>query len=474
MNVYMRLYSALKEWSVFQEVLLDRRVNIQSVQGPPPLGLAKNSFGTFISQMIAQSLQFVLGVMTARLLGAEGKGLFHILIIWLGIYTALGSLGLGQASIYFIGKDRKCLPMALSNLLVTTVVISVVLGTAGWFVLQSGQKNIYFQFPLWIWAVVAILIPIHLLQSSLMQVLSAMLRIREINTVEVIRVTIQLLLFLLFVGVIGADLKGAFVAYAVSTFFAAAGFFLLVLYYGERPGWPDWSLMTASLRYGIKAYLFNLLRLLNVRLDALLVAALAVRGVQAAGVYSVATNLAELLLFIPTSIRLSLFPMVSAGSTEEANRLTTAACRHTIFLTTILAVALGGVGALAVRPIYGQAFTSAVIPLLILLPGIVMLSQATILYGDLLGRGQPQATLISIVISLIVTLVLDLILIPKYGIIGAALASSTAYTIEFLVAGVFFVRNSGVTWRQILIFQRSDLRCYLDILPKIQKMVVST
>jgi stage V sporulation protein B len=438
------------------------------------VSLAKNSLETFISQITGQILQFVLGIMTARFIGPEGKGLLHILIIWLGIYTALGSLGLGQASIFFISKDRNCLPMAFSNLILTTVVASVLLAPAGWFFLQYEEPDIYARFPLWIWAVIAFLIPIHLLQSLLMQVLSAILRIKEINIVGLTTVTVQLLLFLLFVAIMGTDFKGAFLAYAFSASFAAASFFLLVWHYGNRPKWPDWTLMTASLRYGLKAYLFNLLRLLNLRLDALLVAGLVASGIQAAGVYSVATSIAELLLFIPTSIRLSLFPMISAEGTEEANRLTSAACRHTIFLTTILALGLSALGTFALHQLYGQAFGSAVIPLLVLLPGVIMLSQAVILYGDLLGRGQPQATVISVLISLMVTVVLDFILIPKYGITGAALASSSAYTIEFIIAGAFFVRHSGVPWRQILILQKSDLRCYLDILPKLHKIVVPT
>jgi len=307
-----------------------------------------------------------------------------------------------------------------------------------------------------------------------MQILSAILRIREINVVEIARVAVQLLLFVLFVFAMGMGLVGAFLAYTFAAFFGAGTFFLLVVYYGSWPKWPDWRLLVTFLRYGMKAYLTNLLGLLSLRLDAILVATLAIAGIHAAGIYSVATNLAELLLFIPVSIRLTLFPMVAASSAVEANKLTPAACRHTLLLTCISALSLGTMGRYAIQEIYGDAFAGAVGPLLLLLPGIVALSQTILLYGDLLGRGQPQATLVSGFVSLIATVALDYFLIPKYGIMGAALASSSAYTIEFFVAGMFFVHNSGVQWRDILIFQRSDFRCYLDILPKIQKAVMSS
>jgi O-antigen/teichoic acid export membrane protein len=432
------------------------------------LSLAKNSLETFISQITGQIIQFVLGVITARFLGPEGKGFIHLLIVWLGIYTALGSLGLGQASIYFIGKDRKCLPIVLGNLLVVTAVISVFLGTAGWLFLQYGRPDLYAQFPIWIWAIVAFLVPIHLLQSLLMQLLSAMLRIRAINIVEVTRVIVQLLLFILLVFTMGNNLEGAFLAYTIAAFFAATTYVLLVTYYGQRPKRPDWRLLVAFLRYGIKPYLSSLLGLLSLRLDAMLVASLALNGIHAAGVYSVATNLAELLLFIPVSIRLTLFPMVAAGSSAEANKLTPLACRHTVLLTCFLALVLGTAGPYAIRQIYGGAFADASMPLLILLPGVITFSQAVILYGDLNGRGKPEAAVVSTLASLLLTVILDCLLIPKYGIIGAAVASSCAYTMEFIVAGSFFVYHSQSSWRQLFTFQRADLAYYLRFSPKIR------
>ena len=408
--------------------------------------------------------------MTARLLGPEGKGLIYLLIVWFSLSTELGSVGLGDASIYFIGRNRKKLPVVFGTLLIAVATISILLVSGGWLFLQYRGATIYDQFPLWVWVIIALLVPIHLLEMFLMQMLSAILRIREINIVDVTRVTIYLLLFIFLVIIMGWGFNGAFLAYALSTCSATMAFLLLLLYYGGRPKWPDWALLLASLRYGLKAYFASLLGLLTLRLDALLIASLAVNGVQAAGVYSVATSLAEFLLFIPTSIRLSLFPMVSGRNTAEANLLTSAACRHTLLLTIILALILGTLGPLVIARLYGERFASALIPLLILLPGVMMLAQSVIFFGDLNGRGKPATASISTLLSLTVTVILDLILIPSYGIIGAALASSIAYTIQLVIAVSFFIHYSKLSWRRLFIFQRSDMAWYLSILPTLRKM----
>src|SRR5206468_9360361 len=93
-------------------------------------------------------------------------------------------------------------------------------------------------------------------------------------------------------------------------------------------------------------------------------------------------------------------------------------------------------------------------------PGIALSSQSVILYGDLNGRGKPGVSTISTLVSLVGTVVLDLILIPSSGIIGAAVASTCAYTIEFFVVVWFFLRHTGLTWKDMFLLRKSDLHYY--------------
>jgi O-antigen/teichoic acid export membrane protein len=430
------------------------------------VGLAKNSIGTFISKSAIYVLRFPIGILVARFLGPEGKGLLYLLLTSITICVSLGNLGLGPASTYFIGKDRMRLPAVVGNLLAVASVIWLVAMIAAWVFFQYVRPDLYSRLPLWIWIVVIFLIPSHFLSSSLMQVLMGILRIKEINFVEVTAITIQLLLLIPLMVILDMGITGAFLAYAVSNILATCSFFVLVLHYGGWPTKPDSALLGASLRYGIKSYLSNLMRFLNLRLDAFMVATLAMSGAHATGIYSVSVGLAELIFFIPTSIRRSLFPMVAAQGTTVANRLTAAACRHTIFLTGICALVLATLGPFIIYYLYGKRFVGAMVPLLILLPGVVMLSQARIFYSDLNGRGKPEATAISALLSLIVTVILDFVLIPRFGIVGAALASTCAYTTEFFVAGLFFIHNSGTLWREMLIIRRSDLSYYFKMLPR--------
>ena len=91
-------------------------------------------------------------------------------------------------------------------------------------------------------------------------------------------------------------------------------------------------------------------------------------------------------------------------------------------------------GPLLIRIIYTDAFMDAYLPMLALLPGVVLLGSTRVLTNDIAGRGYPQYNSISSAVALILTVALDFLLIPRFGIMGAALASTASYTMTALIA----------------------------------------
>lgn len=430
------------------------------------MGLAKKSFATFLSKGLVFLVGFPTGILVARFLGPEGKGLIYLIFTTVTLSAWLGNLGLGHAAIYFIGKDRSCLPAMVGNILVVAGAVSTLLIGAGWLFLWYARPELLYHIPLWMWISVALLAPLHLLRELMIQVLSAMLRIKAINLIEVTLVSTHLLLLIGFVGLWEQGVAGAFWARAGADIIAASTCVVLVLRACERPVKPDWTLLRTAMRFGAKSYLFMLTRLLNLRIDTLMLTSFAAGGVKAVGLYSVATSLAEFILIIPDSIRLSLFPMVAGNSAAGANQLTSMSCRHTMMLTLLAAWGYVALGPMVISHVYGVAFTEAVPPLFILLPGVILLAQTNLWYSDLPGRGKPEVAAYSALIALAATILLNLALIPSYGVAGAAIASSCAYTLEFAVAGSLLIRHTGMSWRELVMFRRTDLRHYALMLSR--------
>lgn len=78
--------------------------------------------------------------------------------------------------------------------------------------------------------------------------------------------------------------------------------------------------------------------------------------------------------------------------------------------------------------------------------------------NDLSGRGYPTAKSYTAGVAVVLTLVLDTLLIPGWGIAGAALASSIAYTAALVAALWIYCRVTSYHVREILVPDLSDLR----------------
>ena len=87
----------------------------------------------------------------------------------------------------------------------------------------------------------------------------------------------------------------------------------------------------------------------------------------------------------------------------------------------------------------------------VLLPGVFGFGLVKILTGYLHGRGKPHYGSIITICSLVLTLFFDLILIPRYAVVGAALATTLAYSFSLILTIYFFTKESGLKLKMFLI-----------------------
>ena len=108
----------------------------------------------------------------------------------------------------------------------------------------------------------------------------------------------------------------------------------------------------------------------------------------------------------------------------------------------ILAISIAGAiglalfGKLAIAIIFSNAFLDAYLPLLVLLPGVVLLGGGKVLTNDIAGRGYPHYNSIISGVSLVVTIILDLVFIPTMGVVGAGACIDLILCLDFLCVGL--------------------------------------
>ena len=188
---------------------------------------------------------------------------------------------------------------------------------------------------------------------------------------------------------------------------------------------PSGPLARSVLGYGARAQLGNLLWLVNLRLDLLMLGALA--GPATLGVYAVASKSAELMRLPATAANYVLYPRFARlnppAAAVEVRTLLPRACGLTIAAAPVLAAA----SAVGLPLLFGAEFRAAVLPACVLLVGLAVEGAAAVSTAYLCGIGRPGANSAGMALGVVVTIALDVALIPRHGALGAATASSVAY-----------------------------------------------
>jgi stage V sporulation protein B len=423
--------------------------------------IVRRSALTFGVQLLQLAATVAVTILVTRVTGAQGKGMYTLVALVVSLSTLACGLGISWASIYHIGRGTYPLARAAGTIVTSSLMSGLVAVSVLGLAFVLFRRSYFHDLNGTQIAIAIAITPVTQLTTGFGSILLGLNRVVQYAFVSLLQVltTLMLQVGLAVAGRLTATTAleawagGAAVALLLAGSLVAARASL-------RPRF-DPQIFRSYLSYGIKGYIANVMTLLNYRLDSLIVNGLL--GVAQLGVYSIAVALAELLWYVANSISLVMFPHVSGLAREEANRVTPVVARNTLLLTLIGAIGMFIVGHWLILIILGPAMLPAVLPLWLLLPGIVTLSAGKVIASYLSGIGRPiYATYIS-AMTVILTVILDVVLIPRYGIAGAAVASSIVYTLASALSVWMFVRESGSSWGKTLIVQREDIGRYRHV-----------
>jgi O-antigen/teichoic acid export membrane protein len=183
------------------------------------------------------------------------------------------------------------------------------------------------------------------------------------------------------------------------------------------------------------------------------------KGTVEAGIYSIATVLAEMLWQAVVAAAQVNLPSASAAYGRGERPLTVMlASRVAGALTLGAALLLAAVAPVIIPIVFSPAFGPAVLPLRILLVGTGVFGLCLLLTADLLARGHPHMSAIASGITLAITVPLCLMLVPRYGAAGAASATCVAYLVSTLTLVIVHGRMTGEHVSTLLMTTSGDVR----------------
>lgn len=423
----------------------------------------------FFTQVVNRLLAFVTIIIIARGLGPEGRGDYALFVLSATFAAALSTAGVGLGTIYYVGKGRHDIRVLLGN----SHFLVLVMGALGAAVLAGiglGLEPKAFvegrSFWLYAFAFPAVLEFVLVTAILVGSERFLPLNLSLVSQALTLLIGATILWFGGWMSIFSVLSVWVF-SYAVGAVLAlaAVGFGQLSL---RRTMRPDLPVLREQIRFGLPGQAGNALTRLNYRLDQYVVRAFRSRA--DVGFYAVATGLAEAVWWIANSVSMALMPRLTRMDSERAAEVTPIACRNTLLLSLATAGGLAAAAPVAVELLFGKDFGPAVQPIFWLLPGIVALSGTKVLASYFFS--QARLTLMSVIalISLSATVAFDLLLIPEFGISGAAAASSIAYSVSFVVALHFYRQISGNSAWSCVFPKAADLKLYVDLAKRLRSL----
>lgn len=380
--------------------------------------------GTAGVNMGSTLLTSIGGILLARSLGANDRGEFVAVLQWPATLGSLASLGITQSTCFWISRRRDegaaITAIAARAAVLTGVVVAVLgLGLAP----VIGRTDTATALLRIVFALSPVFVVGGVWISSLQAVdIATWNRARAFQPVTYFSAVLGLSVFQ------RLTLTTATLAFCCSLLVQAA--FARhqsrrnVI--GREPS-PPGTLRTLY-RYGVRVWASAVPQAINVRVDQLALSVMPAVASSQLGVYAVAASLSWLALPAATAFGAVAFPAVAASTDEGTIRRIE---RLSLLGSAAAAAAALGVACVAapfaIPLLFGSDFQGAVTVLWLLAPGTVFLAMNRVLADLLQGRGRPLLTSVGEGSAAVLTVVMLFVLIPRFGIRGAAAASSVAY-----------------------------------------------
>ena len=192
-----------------------------------------------------------------------------------------------------------------------------------------------------------------------------------------------------------------------------------------------------------------LISLLNYRVGLFVVER--VLGLAATGIYSIAVVVAELLWFVSSSLTQAVYGRIGTPDRAAAAATTVRAVQLSLLALLLTAPLVWLIAAWLLPRLLGPAYAGSLWPLALLLPGVLVFGGASALSAYFTNHGgQPQVPARVAALSLAVNGSLCVLLVPRLGMAGAALAASVSYAASVAVLGVLFTRHAGLPLTALL------------------------
>ena len=407
-------------------------------------GLVRAGILTYLFSGATLVANLVTGVITARALGPDGRGVTVALLTLTQLIGFVFAAGATQSLSYFVARRPEDAPRLLTTwslMLLPLAALGIVIGQLLLPVLfEEGSEAL----TVGRWFVFAIVLVIGAeLYCGLL------LGLHDFFVYNALRLAQPLLTAIAFIVLWPLDaltVESALIATSLATIGSlVVGFGRAVTRAGV--GAPDLRLGARSLWYGIRGQGSSVATNLTARLDVAMLPGYVSNA--SVGIYSVATNVSLIVYALANTFSGLVLP-AAAREPERASLKVIGSLWAVLLIAGAMAVILAALAEPLLGLVYGEDFEAAARSLRLLLPGAVLFACSSILTAGIYAAGYPFTATLTQLLGMAATVIGLVAFLPSGGITAAALVSSASYALIFVASLVAYKKLASVAWSHLL------------------------
>ena len=379
------------------------------------------------------------------MLGASGQGELALYTNFILLSSLLLGAGLPVGIVHFIAA-RKIEQKQVLSILLTVLLIGFALLLLALSILQQTAllstfiPTLFHHNSVWFWLMLLhlLLVLLNIFLSSILQAEALFGKASYILISG--SITLLLLYALRYFAITGIHIPPLnWILLALISSQLIQLFFFLRQVYTTNPDYLHLEQIQIGairplIQFAFLAFMTNLIQFLSYKMDIWFVNYF--HGKQLTGIYALGVSLAQMVWLLPSAIQSVLYAFISTHTDRQLIIQRTIKTTRQIAVYAISAGITGYLLSIYLVPIlFGEEFRESVQCIGLLFIGVVPFCLSMAVSGYFAGTGRVRINLYSAILGFIVCMAADLLLIPSYGILGAAIASSISYisTVTFLL-----------------------------------------
>jgi stage V sporulation protein B len=401
----------------------------------------------FISIFTSSLVNFILRIVLWRELGPEGLGVYTLAFTIYLFGMQFAAFGIGSAQTFYIAENiddhttnRKYVSSGMTSSIITGIFMGVVFFYLAPYIAISFFKN---QELVGLIQLISLCYPFIAIQKSVLGTLNGFRKMHLYALLNILQNIFTVGLSVILVLEFRLGVWGAVVGLVAPTIIIGI---LCPLLIKEHIGLDDslWNIpaIRATTVFGFYAVLATSIGYLNNQINSICIGYYL--NPTEVGIFAVAVLLSQTLTLIPSAIQTVTNPVMAnlyaKEDLERVRHIFYSTLKKSFFISAGSAVLIVVFSPSIISLLFGEKFLISYFSLLLLLPGSVIVASYMAVGTTLASIGKVHIIFRIGIVSVVFNVIMNILLIPSFGIEGAAIATSITAVVNFVIT-VTLVRH---------------------------------